>query len=160
MLISILSSKAGDWESNLFLRGILNWSTDGTGLIVMSRSLVAIYSSRTISLIVSDSCSIWAVNGDLIVVGSESVTMSVGVREQSSLEHLVVRGFNTWDNVGWSVSNLLGFCEIVLWVLVENEFSNRDKWIVAVRDNLGHIEDVELIVLSFLLRNELNVPSP
>lgn len=59
-----------------------------------------------------------------------------------------------------SESDLFNFSKVVLWVPVKIEFSNRDQRIVTVRNNLGHVENVELVVLTSLLGNKLDVPGP
>lgn len=61
----------------------------GVGLVIGSTSLVSIDGGGAISLIVSDSSSVGAVDGDLIKVSTESVSVGIGVREESALEHLV-----------------------------------------------------------------------
>lgn len=65
--------------------------------VVNSRSLVTIDTHGTITLVVGDSSSVGAVNGDLIVVSTESVSVGIGVREKTTLEHLIQRGFHTRD---------------------------------------------------------------
>jgi hypothetical protein len=62
----------------------------GVGLIVGGVALVAIYCGGTISLIVGHGASVWAVDGNLVIVGAESVPVGVRVGEKSSLEHLAV----------------------------------------------------------------------
>ena len=130
------------------------------GLVVNSAALVSIDSHGAISLVVGNSSSVRAVDGDLVVVGTESMSMGIGVREESALEHLISRGLNTWDNMGRGESALFNFGEVVLGVSVKIEFSNRDQRIVSVRNNLGHVEDVKLVILTSLLGNELNIPGP
>ena len=88
------------------------------------------------------------------------MSVGVGVREDSTLEHLVVGELNTWDNMGWGESTLLNLGKVILRVSVKIEFSNWDQRIVAVGDYLGHIEDVKLVILTCLLRDELDIPCP
>jgi hypothetical protein len=130
------------------------------GLVVNGAAMVSIDSARAISLVGGNSGSVRAVDGDLVVVGTQSVSVGVGVREDSALEHLVVGELNTWDDMGWGESNLLNLGKVILRVSVKIEFSNRDQRIVAVGDYLGHIEDVKLVVLTRLLRDELDIPCP
>lgn len=65
--------------------------------VVNSRSLVTIDVHGTITLVVGDSSSVGAVNGDLIVVSTESVSVGIGIGEKTTLEHLIQRGFHTRD---------------------------------------------------------------
>jgi hypothetical protein len=62
--------------------------------------------------------------------------------------------------MGWGKSALLNFGKVILRVSVKIEFSNRDQRIVTVGDYLCHIEDVKLVILTSLLRDELNIPCP
>ncbi len=55
---------------------------------------------------------------------------------------------------------MFNFSEVVFWVSVKIDFSDRDQRIVTVRNNLSHIENVELVVLSSLLGNKLDIPGP
>ena len=75
-------------------------------MVVWSASLVAINRHETISVSIGDLHSVRAVNWDLVIVNTESVTMGVRVREKSSLEHSIFRRLNTWDEVAWSESRL------------------------------------------------------
>jgi hypothetical protein len=129
-------------------------------LIVRTASLVAIDGGRAISLIISNSSSVGAVNGDLLIVSSESVSVSIRVREESTLEHPIGRGLNAWNNVGRSKSRLLNLSEVVLRILVEHNLANWNQWVILVGDNLGDIENIVLLVLSLFLGNELNIPCP
>lgn len=109
---------------------------------------------------IGDSGAIRAVDGNLFVVGAKSVTMGVRVREESALEHSVVRDLDTWNEMSRSEGALLSLSEEVFGVLVEDELTNRDKRIITMRDNLGDIVDVVLVCLTILFGDELDVPSP
>ena len=156
----VSACEARECKLSLLLAWVLDWAVERVGLVVGTTTLVSIYGSGTISLIVSYSSSVGAVDGDLIEVSTESVSVGIGVREESALEHLVCRWLNTWDNVSGSKGNLLSLSEIVLRVLVEDEFANWDERVILLRDGLSHIENVELVVFTLLLGDELNVPSP
>lgn len=41
------------------------------------------------------------VDWDLVVVSTESMSMGVWVREESTLEHLTVGGLNSWYEIIW-----------------------------------------------------------
>lgn len=89
MLMRVSACKASHWELRLFLCGILNWAIVRIWLIVGATSLVAVDGSGAISLIVGNSSSVGAVDGNLVIISSKSVSVSVGVREKSALEHLI-----------------------------------------------------------------------
>lgn len=160
VLMRISAGEASHRELRLLLGRVLNWSVMRIGLIVRATSLVAVDGGGAISLIVGNSSSVGAVNGNLLIVSAESVSVSIGVREESSLEHLIGRGLNAWNNMGRSESRLLNLSEVVLRVLVEHNLANWNEWVILVRDNLGDIKNVVFVVLSLFLGNELNIPSP
>jgi hypothetical protein len=62
--------------------------------------------------------------------------------------------------MGRSESTLLNLSEVVLRVSIQGKLANWDQRIILVGYDLGHIEDVELIVLTLFLGDELNIPSP
>jgi len=82
------------------------------------------------NVVTTHACSVGAVNGDLLVVRAKSVTVGVGVVQQATLQHLVVRGFNTVDQVGGRVGNLLSLGVVVGGVSVEGNFTNGDQGVV------------------------------
>jgi hypothetical protein len=79
MLVRISGSISTDSKNCLFLRRILNRAILGVGLIVSSATLISIDGGGAISLIVGNSCSVGAVDGNLVVVGTESVPVGVRV---------------------------------------------------------------------------------
>ena len=160
VLVRVSAGVATDSEGSHLLGGVGNGAVVAVGLVVNGAAMVSIDSARAISLVGGNSSSVGAVDRDLVVVGTESVSVSVGVREDSPLEHLVVGELNTWDDMGWGEGNLFNLGKVILRVSVKIEFSNRDQRIVAVRDYLGHIEDVKLVVLTRLLRDKLDIPCP
>jgi hypothetical protein len=160
VLMGVSASVSAHSKRCHLLSGVLDRAVVAVGLVVNGTALISINSARAISLVVGYSSSVRAVDGDLVIVGTESVSVGVGVREDSALEHLISRELNTGDDMGWGECDLLNLGKVILRVSVKIEFSNRDQRIVAVGNNLGHIEDVKLVILTFLLRNELNIPCP
>lgn len=72
-----------------------NWSTLWVWFVNNGSSLVSINGSWTISLVIVYSCSVWAIDWDLVIVFTESMSVSIWIREKSSLEHFIVWWFNT-----------------------------------------------------------------
>jgi hypothetical protein len=62
--------------------------------------------------------------------------------------------------MSWSKGALLSFSEVIIRVLVKSDLTNWNERIVRVRDYLGNIKDVELVVFTFLFGDNLNVPGP
>jgi hypothetical protein len=64
---------------------ILFWTTYSVWLIICNCTLISIYRSCTISLIISNSYTIRAVDWNLLKVCSKSIPMSIWIWEKSSL---------------------------------------------------------------------------
>jgi hypothetical protein len=132
----------------------------GIRFIVNAISLISIYISRAISLIVCNSSSVRAVNRNVIEVGTKSVSMSIWVGEKSTLKHLIIRRFNTWDQVSWGKSSLFNLSEVIIWILVEDHFTNGNQWVITLWPYLGHIEDIKSVGFSILFGHNLHIKSP
>ena len=122
--------------------------------------MVSVNSSSTISEVSMNSSSVWAVNWDLLVVLSESISVGIWIREKSSLEHLIIGWLNSWNEVRWRESGLLDLGVIVLWVSIQGQLTDFDEWVIGVRPHLGDIKNIESVVFSILLWHQLNEPSP
>jgi hypothetical protein len=75
-----------------------------SALIVGAIALVNI-GSRSITLEVGHGVE-GCVDGQLLVVCSKTVTLGVGVREETGLENGIRRGLDVWDEVGWGKGDL------------------------------------------------------
>jgi len=115
---------------------------------------------ETISLVVSNSGSVWAVNGELLIVGTETVSVSIGVREETTLKHLVQGRLNTWNQVAGSESRLLSLSVVVLGVAVENQFTNLLERIITMGPDLSDVVNIESVVIGISNWHNLNVPGP
>ena len=67
----------------------------------------------------------------------------------------VGRGLDTRHKVRWRERGLLDLSEVVLHVLVENEFADGAQRELRVRPNFGEIEDVVTKLLCLLGRHSL-----
>lgn len=136
-------------------------AVDRVGLVIRLRSVTSVDGHEAITdVVVLHGCAVWAVDGDLIVVGSESVSMGIGVVDEATLEHLAVGRLNTWDHMGGSESGLLGLGVEVLRVLVKDKSADLLERVVAMGPDLGQIVDVESIVIGISDGHDLSVPSP
>ena len=77
---------------------VLHGAPERVRLVVDLRSLVTV-SNNVVSDHVGDTGAVGTVNRDMVVVGTEAVTVSVGVGEETALEHLVEGGFDAGDEV-------------------------------------------------------------
>ena len=91
VLVCVASSISLEFDRCLGIGLVLYRSVNRIGLVVWSRSVVAINRHESISDIVCTHAStVRAVDWNLIVVGAKSVTVSVRIVQKTSLKHLVV----------------------------------------------------------------------
>jgi len=82
------------------IRFVFNWAVQAVGLVVGVAVLSAVDDHGAIASDVVAHCgSIRAVDWDLIIVGTKSVSVGVGVIQKSSLKHSVVAGLDSWNQV-------------------------------------------------------------
>ena len=164
--VGVLVGETASLANHRFLcpsvdRSLNRSAGDGVGLVVGLGAITAIYGHETITgVVVAHASAVRAVDGDLIVVGAESVPVGVRVVDEASLEHLVVGGLDTWDHVGWGEGGLLSLGVVVLRVLVEDEPADALERIIGVRPDLGDVIDVEAVVVGVSDGHDLGVPSP
>lgn len=138
----------------------LHSSVEGIRVMVGSICLVVTVSHETISLSVVHCSSVRTVDRELDVVGSKTMEMSIGVTEDSSLEHLVWGEFDTRNDVGRSEGGLFDFGKVVDWVSVQNDLSHGDQRELAMRPDLGDIERIPFELICLFLSHDLNVEGP
>jgi len=143
------------------IRLVLNWAVQTVGLVVGVAVLSAVDTHGAItSDVVAHSGSVGAVDWDLIIVSTKSVSVGVGVIQKSSLEHSVIAGLNSRDQVGGCEGGLLCLSVIVGGVAVEHNLSDWDQWVVTVGPHFCDIKNIESIFFSIFLRHNLNKPGP
>lgn len=143
-------------------RAELNW-IDGRQ-VVWPGALVE-ESHATITLEVTESVGgPGGVDGKLLVVYTNTVTVGVRVGEQPALQDRVRRGLKSWWQVSRVESNLLNLGEIVDGVLIQRELANLGERELLLRPHVRQVEDVDLLLLPQLLglrsRHSLNFDAP
>lgn len=93
----------------------------GVRLVVDFALLISVNAHLAVTDHVRDASAVGAVDRDLLVVGTESVSVSVGIREETSLQHLIERSFDSGNQVRGREGTLFGFGVEVLGVAVENK---------------------------------------
>lgn len=69
---------------------VLNWTRSCTWFVVRSTAVVSIDAHSAVAEIVSSkTSSVRAVDWDLVVIYPKTISLGIGVVEQSALEHLV-----------------------------------------------------------------------
>jgi hypothetical protein len=107
----------------------LGRSIEAAGLIVSGVATVAIDSHETIALVVSNT-RVRLVDRDLSIVDAQTVTVGIGVREETTLQHTIGGDVNTGDGMRGRESSLLGFGKVVFGVTVQGHLTNGDKRVV------------------------------
>lgn len=154
---------AGSTLPNLLLLlelELLSLKLVGGREVVWSAAQVTVDIHETISHVWVEDTSNWAVDWNLLVVDTQSVSVGVWVREQSGLQHWVSRWLHVWNSVTWREGSLLDISEVVLWVLVQNELTESSQWVVLVWPDLGQVKDGEWSSLGLLGSHSLDVSSP
>lgn len=83
-----------------------------------------------------------SVDGQLLVVDTKTMTMCVRVREETRLENWVGRRLDIRNSMRGRESRLLNLGEVVLNINIQNELADRAEGELAVRPNLGKVENV------------------
>ena len=89
----VSSDMAWNGKFGLGTLWILLWSVEA---VVWLSFVVAIHAGGTVSDVGVDWSLVWAVNWDVFVIGSESISLGIWVREKSSLEEFIHGWFNSW----------------------------------------------------------------
>jgi len=103
---------------------ILHWPSLRVGLVVHGTSRVTMDAHRAVSDIVGHSGPVGAIDGNLIVICAKSVSLRIGIREEPTLQHLIIAWLNAWHEVRGRERTLLHFCVVVLGVPVESHLAN------------------------------------
>jgi len=139
---------------------VLDGAVQGVRLPVSAAALVSVDSHGSITLVVVNASAVRAVDGDLVVVGAEAVSLGIGVVQESALEHLVEGGLNSGNHVGGGESDLLSFGVEVFLVAVEDELTDGNERVVAVGPDLGDVVHVVSVLVSVSNRHELDEEGP
>lgn len=101
-----------------------------------------------------------AVDGDLLVVATQTVAVGVWVGEETGLENRVGGGLGAGDHVRGRESRLFDLGEIVLRVLVQGEAAEAAERHLGLRPHLCQVEDVPAELLRLLGAQNLHVAGP
>jgi len=100
MSVCVPSSLPGGLELVPLGSWLLHRPTHSVGLVVDLSLPIVGDVHGAVPLVVVHSGLVGAIDGNLIIVGAKSVSVGVGVGEESALEHLVVGRFYAWHHVG------------------------------------------------------------
>ena len=81
---------------------------------------VFVDSHRSVSNTVVNFSSVGAVDWNLLIVSSQSVSVSIRIGEESALEHLIEGRLDSWDQLAGRECRLLGLSKVIFNVSVED----------------------------------------
>jgi len=162
VLVGVPSDVAGDGLLGPSVRFVLDGAASRVGLVVSGELVTtAVNDHGSITkVVVAHLSAVGAVDRNLLVVLTESMTVGVRVVKETALQHLVHGGFDTRNQVGGSVSNLLSLGVVVGWVSIQGNFADRDERVIRMGPHLGNIEDIKSVLGSVRLRHSLDKPVP
>src|ERR1035437_10089327 len=137
-------------ETRVFLR-----AAKAVRLVVRRSAAVVGERHRPIA-VVRPKRTLWRIDGKLIVVDAQPVTMRIRVADQASLQHLVGREAHSRHNVAWLERSLLHFGKVILRIAIELEFADVDQRIVLVWPDLREVERIDVICRGLSLRHYLH----
>ena len=159
--VRIAAGRAVDRFSVPGMLLVLDGSGNTSRFIVLGFATTAVDGHWTIAdLVGAHASSVGTVDGNLVVVSANAMTVRIWVIQESSLKHLIVRWLNSWDHVGWCKGTLLGFGVEVFGVAIQDYLTNRDQRIVAMRPDFGNIVDIISVGLSVREGHDLDEPVP
>ena len=122
----------------VFLRGLdgLVGHVAVGGWVIGVGAVVAVDGHYAVTLVWVESAE-GLVDGDLLVVHTEAVTVGIWVGKETGLQDGIGRWFNAGDHVTGGESDLLDFGEVVLRVSVEGEFAKGSQGNFSLWPNLG-----------------------
>ena len=101
-----------------------------------------------------------AVDGNLLGVSAQTVTVGVWVGEEAGLEDGVGGGLDAGDHVGGGEGGLFDLCEVVFGVLVQGESAETTEGHFGLRPDLGQVEDAPAEFLGLFGAEDLHVAGP
>ena len=142
-------SSAGEFTMDLVEVGAPVFEGDGLdgAQIVRAGSLV-VEGHVPITLEIGNAVSAAsAVNGELLVVDTNTMAVSVRVGEEARLEDGIGRRLNAGDHVCRVEGGLFDLGEVVPCILVQLEDTNLTKRELLLWPDVGQVEDVDLLLL-------------
>ncbi len=126
------------------------------GALVVRAVLLGYERSSTSTLVISN-CDTRCIARELLMINSETVTLGIGIDEETSLEEGIGRRLNVRNHVGrcesqleylqhrdvsqaTKIPNLLNLVEVVLGIPVQDELADRSKRKFPVGPDFGDIE--------------------
>jgi len=121
-------------------RSSVGRTREAVGEVVGVAGVVRVERLGSIALVVERLGAVRTVDGKVQVVGTETVTVCVAVREQTPLEHLVRASLDAGHHMSGTEGDLFHFGEVVLRVAVQDHTTDWDQRELTMRPNLNVIK--------------------
>src|SRR6267378_8165030 len=155
----IVTSVAFERERRLSVLRLVVPQSLAIRVISRRRSQVSIGAHLAIAVIGVE-WTLRRVNRDVIEVNTEPVSLSICIREQAALEHLVRRESNSGNHIRRGEGGLLHLCEVVFRITIELHYANFDQRVVSLGPDFGHIKRIVLVCLCLFLCHYLDEERP
>ena len=96
-----------------------------------------------------------SVDRKLLIIDSEAMAMSVGVREEPTLQDWVGTWLYPRHGVGRRERSLLNLCKVILRVLIQYDLSDGAEGVILMWPHFGQVEDIVTESLGLLRRHRL-----
>src|SRR6266436_5375330 len=157
--VVIMTSVAFERERRLSVLRLVVPQSLAIRVISRRRSQVSIGAHLAIAVIGVE-WTLRRVNRDVIEVNTEPVSLSICIREQAALEHLVRREANSGNHIRRGEGGLLHLCEVVFRITIELHYANFDQWVVSLGPDFGQIKRIVLVCLCLFLCHYLDEERP
>ena len=122
---------------------------------------ISIHPHLSVSLVIVDGK--WAtVHRNLFIIDTQTIPLCIGIRQDTTLQHLVGRIANTIHNMSRSKSGLFNILKIILWILIQFQNTNIYQRKICMWPNLGQIEWVKIVlsIIGFSFGHDLDFQIP
>src|SRR5712671_3791051 len=155
----IVTSVAFERERRLSVFRLVVPQSLAIRVISRRRSQVSICAHLAIAVIGVE-WTLRRINGDVIEVHTEAVSLGISIREQAGLEHFVGREANSGNHICRGEGGLLHLCEVVFRITIELHYANFDQWVVTLGPDFSQIKRIVLVCLCLLLCHYLDEELP
>lgn len=133
---------------------------EAVGEVVGEAGVVRVERHRAVALVIQSLCFVRAVDGELQIVGAQAVAVSVGVREETALEHLVRASLDAGHHMSRTEGDLLHLGKVVLGVAVQDHPADGDERELGLGPHLGQVERVPAELFGLLKGHDLDLERP
>ncbi len=132
---------------------------EAVGMIVGAAAAVAVETQPAVAMIMAHFV-MRLIDGDLMVVDAQTITMRIGVGEEAALQHAIGRKAQAGHDRRRRERRLLDVGEVVVGVAIEDDLAHFHTRIVLMRPHFGDVEWIDIGVDRLRFRHDLNEHRP